>query len=88
MENRWLLRLEGERAGGGDLVGFGVGAEGNYGEVDRVPLFIEIDGDSEGCGAVEGDGFFFAEQADDGGVLKEFTGIFAGGDVGAEIFFR
>jgi hypothetical protein len=65
-----------------------LGQEDDYGEIGRVPVFLEVE--IEGDGSVERrlDRLDFAENADHGGVLKGVAGVFAGSDVGLEIFFR
>lgn len=78
---------EGEAAGGQDLPGARVGEVDDSGQVAGVPIVVKIEIDAERGDQGSLNGLEFAEEADDGSVLKRFTGVFAGGDVGPEIGF-
>jgi hypothetical protein len=64
-------------AGGQDLAGVGAGEERDDGEVGKIPVFVEIEG--EGDRGVEGDrdGLLFVKKPDNGGVLQRVARIFA-----------
>ena len=61
--------------------------EDDYGEVGGIPVLLEVEIERNGSVERDLEGLDFAEKADDRGVLQRVAGIFAGGNVGLEIFF-
>jgi hypothetical protein len=78
---------EGEAPCGQDPARARVGEEDDSGQVIGVPVVAKIEIDAERGDRRSLNGLEFAEEADDGSVLKHFTGVFAGRDIGPEIGF-